>query len=240
MAQENLLNLKNGKKWGYALAVELARQTKKEQTEVMEIFVKDLVTKILSVTPPQAGGRLKGTAAKKRGEQTTENQIRRVFEGVNKTQAYDRNLTPDQSIAWMAATHKRARVKGRVNRGRVRVRSKVMKGKLNRYIRLRKSKVGVLAAGWGAAADKFGVRGRNYPMWMRRHKGTAKSSAQFTIKKDNIYVKFSNRVRFAGDVEIMRGRLNWAMGSQAEATFRKRMRKGLKAAVKHSRVVDWG
>ena len=239
MAQENLLNLKNGKKWGYALAVELARQTKKEQTEVMEIFVKDLVTKILSVTPPQAGKHNSGAAAKKRGERTVESNIRRVFIGVNKSQADKDRFEYNNSLYGMGEIHKKARRKGRV-RKQTKKRVRVMKGRLNNYIRLRKSKVGVLAAGWGAAADKFGVRGRNYPMWMRRHKGTAKSSAQFTIEKDDIYVKFSNRVRFAGDVEIMRGRLNWAMGSQAEATFRKRMRKGLKAAVKHSRVVDWG
>ena len=239
MAQENLLNLKNGKKWGYALAVELARQTKKEQTEVMEIFVKDLVTTILKHTPPQAGKYVSGKDAKKRGERTVESNIRRVFIGVNKSQADKDHFEYKNSLYGMGEIHKKARRKGRV-RKQTKKRVRVMKGRLNNYIRLRKSKVGVLAAGWGAAADKFGVRGRNYPMWMRRHKGTAKSSAQFTIEKDDIYVKFSNRVRFAGDVEIMRGRLNWAMGSQAEATFRKRMRKGLKAAVKHSRVVDWG
>lgn len=240
MAEENLLTLKNGKAWGAALAVELKRQVKKSQEEVMREYVKNLVSEIIGLTPPQAGKRMKGTAAKKRGEQTTENQIRRVFEGVNKSQAYNRNLTENQSMGWMAATHKRARVKGRVKRGSVRVRQKVMKGQLNKYIRMRKSKVGMLAAGWHAAADEFGVRGRNFPMWMRRHQGKARSSAKIKIKKDNIHIRFSNRVRFAGDVEIMKRRLSWAMGVQAEKTLRKRMRKGLKNAVKKSKIVDWG
>ena len=52
----------------------------------MREYVKNLVSEIIGLTPPQAGKHLKGTAAKKRGEQTTENQIRRVFEGVNKSQ----------------------------------------------------------------------------------------------------------------------------------------------------------
>ena len=51
----------------------------------------------------------------------------------------------------------------------------------------------MLAAGWHAA-DEFGVRGRNFPMWMRRHQGKASSSAKIKIKKDNIHIKFSNRV----------------------------------------------
>lgn len=246
MAEENLLTLKNGPAWSAALAVELKRQVKKSQEEVMREYVKNLVTEIINFTPPQFDKKLKGTAAKKRGEQTTENQIRRVFEGVTKsklstanplsTGSHERN----QSISWMAATHERARVKGRVRRGSVRYRHKVMKGQLNKYIRRRKSKVGMLAAGWHAAADEFGVRGRNFPMWMRRHQGKARSSAKIKISKDNIHIKFSNRVRYAGEVEIMKLRLSRAMGVQADKTLKKRMRKGLKDAVKKSKIVDWG
>ena len=240
MAEENLLTLKNGKAWGAALAVELKRQVKKSQEEVMREYVKNLVSEIIGLTPPQAGKHRKGTAAKRRGEQTTENQIRRVFQGVNKSQTDRDHFEYKNSLYGMGEIHKRARVKGQVRRGSVKRRHKVMKGKLNKYIRMRKSKVGMLAAGWHAAADEFGVRGRNFPMWMRRHQGKARSSARIKIKKDNIHIRFSNRVRFAGDVEIMKRRLSWAMGVQAEKTLRKRMRKGLKSAVKKSKIVDWG
>ena len=237
MAETNLLTLKNGNKWGAALAVEFKRQVKKSQEEVMREFVKNLVTEIIGVTPPQSGKFRKGTAAKKRGEQTVENQIRRVFQGVNKRQAYDRNLLNDHSIGWMRATHRRARSKGVVRKSAVNQRHKVMKGRLNKYIRMRKANVGLLAAGWHAAADEFGVRGRNFPMWMRRHQGKARSSAKISIKKDNIHIKFSNRVKYAGEVDVMEQRLSRAMGAQASKTQRKKMRKGLKEAVRKSKIL---
>jgi len=245
MAEENLLTLKNGAAWGAALAVELKRQVKKSQGEVMRDFTKNLVSEIIALTPPQAGKHRRGVAAKKRGERTTEVHIRRVFEGVTKRKLSPANPlatgahTQNQTIAWMAAAHKRARRKGRVERSKSRHRHKVMKGQLNRYIRMRKSKVGALAAGWHAAADEFGVRGRNFPAWMRRHQGKVGSSAKIVIRKDNIHIRFSNRVRFAGDVAIMKRRLSWAMGVQADKSLRKKMRKGLKDAVKRSKIVDW-
>ena len=237
MAEKNLLTLKNGNKWGAALAVEFKRQVKKSQEEVMREFVKNLVTEIIGVTPPQSGKFRKGTAAKKRGEQTVENQIRRVFQGVTKRQAYDRNLLHDHSIGWMRPTHRSARSKGVVRKSAVNQRHKVMKGRLNKYIRMRKANVGLLAAGWHAAADEFGVRGRNFPMWMRRHQGKARSSAKISIKKDNIHIKFSNRVKYAGEVDVMEQRLSRAMGAQASKTQRKKMRKGLKEAVRKSKIL---
>lgn len=237
MAETNLLTLKNGNKWGAALAVEFKRQVKKSQEEVMREFVKNLVTEIIGVTPPQSGKFRKGTAAKKRGEQTVENQIRRVFQGVNKTQADKDHFEYNNSMFGMNQIHERARVKGLVRKGSVRNRRKVMKGRLNRYIRMKKANVGLLAAGWHAAADEFGVRGRNFPMWMRRHQGRARSSAKISIKKDNIHVKFSNRVRYAGEIKIMKQRLSRAMGAQASKTQRKKMRKGLKEAVRKSKIL---
>ena len=241
MAEENLLTLKNGPAWSAALAVDLKRQVKKSQEEVMREYVKNLVTEIINFTPPQFGKKLNGVAAKKRGEQTTENQIRRVFEGVNKSQvpAARKRRDENASISYMAAVHKRKRVKGRVKKGSVKRRQKVMKGQLNKYIRMRKSKVGMLAAGWHAAADEFGVRGRNFPMWMRRHQGKASSGARIKIKKDSIHIRFSNRVRYAGEVEIIKLRLSRAMGVQADKTLKKRMTKGLKDAVNRSKIVDW-
>jgi len=245
MADVNLLTLQNGDAWGFALAVELKRQVKKSQEEVMREMTKDLVGTVIALTPPSAGKHASGMTAKKRGERTTEGQIRRVFEGVTKSNLSNNNPlasgghTRNQSTNWMAATHKRARRNGTVKRGSVRYRHKVMKGPLNRYIRMRKSKVGMLAAGWGKAAADFGVRGRNYPAWIKRHQGKAKGTASFKVTKDNIHVRFTNNVRYAGNVAVMRGRLNWALGRQAEASLRKRMSKGLRDAAKKSKVVRW-
>lgn len=241
MAEVDLLTLQNGDAWGFALAVELKRQVKKSQEEVMREMTKDLIGTVIALTPPSAGKYATGMTAKKRGERTTEGQIRRIFEGVNKSEvpAARKRRDEDMSIAHMAAIHKRKRVNGRVGRSPVRRRKKVMKGQLNRYIRMRKSKVGMLAAGWGKAAADFGVRGRNYPAWIKRHQGKAKGTASFKVTKDNIHIRFTNNVRYAGNVAVMRGRLNWALGRQAEASLRKRMSKGLKNAAKQSKVVRW-
>ena len=239
MADVNLLTLKNGDAWGFALAVELKRQVKKSQEEVMREMTKDLVSTVIALTPPSAGKYATGMTAKKRGERTTEGQIRRVFEGVTKSRADKDNFEFNNSQSGMGIIHRRARRNGTVRRGSVGRRVKVMKGPLNRYIKRRKSKVGMLAAGWGKAASDFGVRGRNYPAWIRRHQNKAKGTARFKVKQDSIHVRFTNNVRYAGNVDVMRGRLNWALGRQAEASLRKRMSKGLKNAAKQSNVVRW-
>ena len=77
----------------------------------MREYVKNLVTEIISFTPPQFGKKLKGTGGQEARRADHQNQIRRVFQGV--INLIDRDhFEYKNSVYGMGEIHKRARVKG--------------------------------------------------------------------------------------------------------------------------------
>ena len=75
--------------------------------------------------------------------------------------------------------------------------------------------VGMLAAGWNAAARELQARNRYWPSYARRHNPPSQVKVEASDKRIRIY--FANKVRFAGNVDVMESRLRWALGKQASA-----------------------
>ncbi len=77
--------------------------------------------------------------------------------------------------------------------------------------------VGILAAGWNAAAAKLGV---NLPAWIKRH-GTGEGSIEIVISNRGIHITMRNAVKFADNVEGYNRRIQAAVNYQTAATERR-------------------
>lgn len=88
---------------------------------------------------------------------------------------------------------------------------------LNAYRKRQLAKVGLLSSGWNAAATALGVR---LPRWIARH-GTLHGSARIKTGAHSIEITAENAIRYAGDVEGLPRRIQWAVQRQAEAIIRR-------------------
>ena len=196
----------------------------------MDEQARGLAGKLVHNTPPFSNRR-RGNAARSAGKKTVEVQVNRVLQGVHPARA---KVKTDGDVR---QAHERARVKGVIRKGRQRQKIKAGKGLLKKYIRRRQAKVGMLAAGWNKAADKFNVSSRMRPAWVKAH--NPRSSASLKVRPDLIVAKFSNKVRFGKDVDILKKRFDRTLKWQAEANNRK-MANYLGTALKNgSRKAGW-
>jgi len=87
----------------------------------------------------------------------------------------------------------------------------------NSYRKGQLAKVGLLSSGWNAAAASLGLR---LPRWITRH-GTLHGSARIKTGAHSIEITAENAIRYAGDVEGLPRRIQWAVQRQAEAIIRR-------------------
>ena len=179
---------------------------------VMEGQAKGIVGKTIGVTPPS--GKKKGVAARKAGEKTTAGNILKVLQGV--PVAGNRTALAGVNESDVAHFHESFRIGGQVKgRNLGKKKKKAPQAMLKRYIRRRQKAVGMLAAGWNVAAAKFKVSPREWPSFVKRHNPPGQASIKVTSTR--ITIRFENKVRFAGAVGVMTGRLRWALGKQTGA-----------------------
>jgi hypothetical protein len=81
------------------------------------------------------------------------------------------------------------------------------------FERENRKKVGKLASGWNAAAQKLGY---NPPAWIRRH-GTSRGQFDLVITPDRFSVTATNDVRFSNQVKGLERQIQTALNQQAEA-----------------------
>lgn len=188
------------------------RDSKRDIGVVMRQQVKKIVERIVNITPPSDGA-TKGTTAKKRGELTVSNDIRRIVEKASKKTLEtntERTVTANESQ--LKAWHK----KNRASLGRTRKLSDKDKAiaaaaVISAYIKERQKKVGYLASGWRIAAAKLGVK---MPAWIARH--SAPSAASITENSRGVTIDMENRIKWARVKDSYR-RLRWAVSQQAKA-----------------------
>ena len=178
--------------------------------KTMRKQTKLIIEKVLSVTPP-ANGSTQGVKARRAGEKTTAGNILKVMKGVPVSR--DRNRLSQVKDRDIYRQHEKHRKRGRVRRSLGRSKATVPTRMLKQYIKRRQAAVGMLAAGWNAAAKEFKASGRYHPAWVKRH--SPKSSASIRVLPDSIRIRFTNATRYAGKVSVMKGRLDWAMKKQA-------------------------
>lgn len=210
MAQ-TYIRLNNSARFNKTL-ISILEHSRKPILEVMKKQAKLVVEKVLDVTPP-SGRTKRGVKARKAGEKTVARNIQKVLSGV--PVSTNRKGLASVSEAQIASIHTRARVAGQVRgrRRKVGVITPVPSRKLQIYIKKRQQAVGMLAAGWNAAARKLNVSKRSWPSHVSRH--NPPSDIRIDVTTHQISVFFGNRVQFAGGVGVMPRRLKWALGKQA-------------------------
>lgn len=93
------------------------------------------------------------------------------------------------------------------------VGSRAVNGMLKKLYR----RVGFLAGGWNATAQRLGV---NLPAWIRRH-GTGHGSVRINTSAFRFSIKMENNVPYADGVRGLKRRVQWALDKRAEAMMRR-------------------
>ena len=222
------LNRKKQSEFNRTLGV-FFKKSKRSIYEILEEQARGIVIKTIRRTPPMSGKR-QGTTARKKGEENVKKQISRVLKGVH-ARSKDGKKARTVTQSQMRAYHEKFRKAGQI-RGRGRKKQlKVTKAALNKYIRSRQKKVGSLAAGWVKVARQFKAGQRNIPAWVRRH--NMPSVARVKISNRRINIRFTNQVKFSGDLEKHVRALNSALNAQTRA-IRRRLEFSVKQAAKQS------
>lgn len=180
-------------------AMEKYLEGSRRSTEaVMQIQAKGIVKEIISITPPGRDG-VGQSKARQAGERSVTRDILAHVKGV-------REGREEQSDA--ASYLEAKRYHGRLS-GRTTPRVKVNAAQLRAHLKLKKSHVGRLAAGWSTAATGLGVRP---PSWVARHS----SPGAFTIKANErgIRIKMTNRVHWASEITTLEQRIQRALNKQ--------------------------
>lgn len=192
-----------------AALLEMLSQTRRSSKEVIAEQAKGVIRNVIRVTPPGRSSGASLGAARKSGRTKVAADIHKVLLGVPLKQA------EAIDIGSIKAAHKKARKNGQVGESGNRLR--VPKTMLNEYIRRQQTKVGRLAAGWRAAAAKFGVP---LPPWIASH--STPSLVKVTATSTSFGMKATNRSPYAQSVRTLERQVRHAVHAQGGA-MRKRI-----------------
>lgn len=167
------------------------QDSRREKQKVLRQQAKLFVRDVVQVTPPNR----KSNWNRKGGEQTILNDLSHI-------------VIPAKKGENAFTVHKRLRTRnGRVSHSVIPVAATHV-FKLKRVLF---SHVGILAAGWNAAAQKLGVK---FPSWITRH-GTGHSQCSIRIASDSMSIRITNAAKFAGNVRGLVRRVQWALNNRA-------------------------
>jgi hypothetical protein len=201
---------------------QLAPQVKKSRRELTEQAARGFVKEVVTFSPPGGGGR-KGTAAKKAGELAITNDLARVM--IAARAAKNVILQDPRAI------HDRLRDlrTGRINPRNLKKPYPVDAGALRSLRNELLTRVGKLAAGWNAGAEKLGVK---LPAWVTRHgprRGTVGITASFRLFR----ITVTNAVKYVVNVADYDRRIQSAVTIQA-SKMRRQAEFLLKRALKRA------
>jgi hypothetical protein len=208
-----------------AAIAEFAKLTRKDLGDVTKQQAGMLVAHVIAITPPGSGGVVSDhggipLAAKKSGEAIMGSDIAKIFpttrlapakidqliaarhewEGAGGTKllTYRRANT----LGEMAMVHQEARnpKSGRTRAMGGRFTALVRPALLKQYIKEQIAKVGLLNAGWLAAASELKTASRNVPQWIKRH-GRRPGGAEVKDSGGNVLIRIFNAQNwFPGDM----------------------------------------
>jgi hypothetical protein len=187
----------------------LEPHVKKSRKELVEQAAKGFLKTIATITPP-ASKKATGPDARKQGEATITSDLARVMLPVR----------PRRNSQFQSAEdiYKRLRDKrtGRINPRNLQKPYPVSRTEYNALRKKLRLRVGWLASGWNAAAQKLGVR---LPAWIARH-GTSEGIILVTSDGRRFRIVISNAVKFVGNVNDLERRIDKAIAYQANAMQR--------------------
>ena len=215
-----------------AALVKMLSQSKRSSKAVIEEQAKGVIKNVIRITPPAQSTKESLGTAKKYGKLKIAADINKVLVGVPVKQA------DATSIDEIKTEHRNARKGGQINQEKSR-KLRVPKTMLNEYIRKQQKKAGRLAAGWAAAAQRFGVP---LPAWIASH--TTPSGVKVIASSSKFGMRASNRSPYATKIRTLERQVRHAVHVQAGA-MRKRIasfvavdaqRSGFKAGRKAGRI----
>lgn len=200
--------------------------TRKDCGEVTKQQAGMLVGHVIAITPPGSGraslsdGSGIPLAAKKSGEAMIAGDIAKIFpttrlsparidaliaarhmwEGPNGAKLY--TWRKANTMADMAIVHREARnpKSGRTRAMGGRFTALVRPALLKQYIKQQQARVGLLNAGWIAAATQLRTAARNVPAWIKRH-GRQPGGASIRDSGPMISIRiFNSQTWFPGDM----------------------------------------
>ena len=201
---------------------DLEPHVKKSRKELVEQAAKGFVKAVATVTPPASKGAT-GSTAKKPGEAAITNDLAKVMVAVR-----SRRNAQLQTAADIYKRFRDTRT-GRINPRNLQNPYPVSSAEYNALKKTLLARVGWLASGWNAAAQKLGVR---LPAWITRH-GTGAGIILVTSDGRRFRIEISNTVKFVGSVKDLDRRIQKAVDYQANAMQRQAdylLRKAVKKA----------
>ena len=187
----------------------LEPHVKKSRKELVEQAAKGFVKTVATVTPPASKGAT-GSSAKKQGEAAITNDLAKVMKAVRA-----RRNVQLQSAADIYKRFRDTRT-GRINPRNLQKPYPVFSTEYNALKKKLLSRVGWLASGWNAAAQKLGVK---LPAWITRH-GTGAGIILVTSDTRRFRIEISNAVKFVGSVKDLDRRIQKSVDYQANAMQR--------------------
>lgn len=170
-------------------ASESKRGAEKVLRQQAKLFVRDAV----KITPPNKNYKFNPAG----GKTAIRNDLAKIF------RASQRGVTNPEAIH-----QKWRRRNGRV---KAKLETKIPVKGLAAYRKKVLDRVGVLASGWNAAAQKLGL---NLPAWITRH-GSRRGRVQIKISAQRMTITVVNAVRFIGDVKGINRRVQHALNNRA-------------------------
>jgi len=184
---------------------QLRPHVKKSERELVETAAKGFVRDVVAITPP-ASKKTAGNAAKKVGEASIQSDLAKIMVAASKR--------IERALEQPEAVHKRLRDRrtGRVNPRGLKTKIAVERAALKAYQKKLLARVGWLAAGWNAAAEKLSVK---LPAWVKRH-GSSYGNAEVSTGANGVRIVLANVVKYVGNVSAYERRVQTAITNQAK------------------------
>ena len=188
----------------------LAPQMKKSRRELAEEAARGFVKEVVAITPPASKGK-RGSGAKKAGEGAIIADLARVMVAAARKKGV--------KLGDPAEIHKRLRDPhtGRINPRNLQHQYPVDAAALRALKRDLLKRVGELAAGWNAGAQKLGVK---LPAWVARH-GSKRSAAAVINTFTRFRIILTNAVKYVTNVESYDRRIQSAINIQGRKMQRR-------------------
>ena len=188
----------------------LAPHVKKSRRELAEEAARGFVKEVVAITPPASKGK-RGSAAKKAGEGAILVDLARVMIAAMQRKGV--------TLGDPAEIHKRLRDPrtGRINPRNLKHPYPVDAAALRALKRDLFKRVGELAAGWNAGAQKLGVK---LPAWVARH-GSGRSEVTVLNTFRLFRIILTNAVKYVGNVDDYDRRIQSAIKIQGRKMERR-------------------
>jgi len=206
----------------------LAAETKKAPREVCETAARGFIRDVVKITPPGSAG-VSGSAAKKAGEAGIRIGLASIM--VAAAKGFNGPFEDPADVHARTRNPRTGRTDKRILTGALRGSGKVSVdvATLRAFEKKLLALVGILSAGWNAAAEKLGVK---LPAWVSRH-GASRGSVVVKVDAYKFSITLNNEVKFVGNVKDYERRVSWAVKNQAKKMDRQcdfLLKKAIRAA----------